>query len=361
MVPLIGRVKIFFTFLNLMLRFSYLCSVPKMNFWLVLVFGSLAKGHRQESGTCPDLCACSFVSSGAEVECMGISLTSFPSYGLPSNTTRLSIRSTNISSVTASHLSATPHLSSLQLYHNQLAELPPDLMKDVPGLHKLDLTGNQLVLLPPDVFRYASLHSLVLKNNQIVKADADWFADNSSLTWLDLSGNRLTDLPSGLFHKLPNLEDLDLSDNRLQELHPDALRNLWHLKTLNLAGNKLSFLESSIFTNNQNLSRLFLQENRLQELPANLLRGLLRLDLLLLNQNKLQRLPLGLLHRDGSFRVILSGNPWLCDEKIEYLWRWLTEHPQNALFVEEVMCAGPEALRHRQVFSLIRSELGLQH
>lgn len=333
-----------------------------MNFRLVLIFGTLAKCHFQESsaGSCPDLCACSFGSFGAEVECGGSSLTRFPLYGLPSNTTRLSILSANISSVTASHLGAVPLLNSLQLYHNKLTQLPPDLLEVVPRLHMVDLTGNQLVLLPAHVFRHTALRSLVLKNNQLVKADADWFPDNSGLTWLDLSGNRLTDIHSGLLHKLPSLENLDLSDNTLQVLQPDTFKNLRHLKTLNLAGNKLRSLKASIFTHNLNLSQLFLQENQLQELPENLLKGLPHLELLLLNQNRLQHLPPGLLDRNASLRVILSGNPWLCNEKMEYLWKWLIVHPQNILFREEVVCAGPEALRHQRVASLTHSELGLQ-
>lgn len=344
--------------LNSVVLFSYLCFISKMNFRLVLIFATLAKYHFQ--GTCPDLCACSFGPLGAEVECRGSSLTCFPLYGLPSNTTRLSILSANISSVTARHLGAVPLLNSLQLYHNKLEDLPPDLLEVVPRLHMLDLTGNRLVLLPPDVFRHTALRSLVLKNNQIVKADANWFPNNSSLTWLDLSGNRLTDIHSGLLLKLPNLENLDLSDNSLQVLQPDAFKNLRHLKMLNLAGNKLRFLNPSLFTHNLNLSELFLQENQLQELPENLLQGLPHLGLLLLNQNQLQHLPPGLLDRDASLRLTLSGNPWLCNQKLEYLWRWLIVHPQNVLFLEEVVCAGPETLRHQQVASLTHSELGLQ-
>lgn len=333
-----------------------------MSFGLVLTFAALAQYHFQESSasSCPDLCACAFGSSGAEVACSGSSLTRFPLSGLPSNTSRLSIMSANISSVAASHLGAAPLLNSLQLYRNKLADLPADLLEGVPRLHTLDLTGNQLVLLPPDVFRHTALRSLVLKDNQLVKADANWFPDNSSLTWLDLSGNRLTDIQSGLLRKLPNLENLDLSDNSLQVLQADVFQDLRHLKTLNLAGNKLRFLKASLFTHNQNLSQLFLQENQLQELPENFLQGVPRLELLLLNQNRLQRLPPGLLDRNVSLRLILSGNPWLCDEKMEYLWRWLLVHPQNVLFLEEVVCAAPEALRHQRVASLTHSELGLQ-
>lgn len=333
-----------------------------MKLWIVLIFNALVECHYRKRGTysCPDLCSCSFSPSGAEVTCSQNSLTHFPEHGLPSNTTRLSIQSTNISSITASHLSVMPLLKDLQLYQNNLTSLSSDLLKDVPHLHSLDLTSNQLVHLPPNAFRHASLRGLVLKNNLIEKADAEWFPDNSSLTWLDLSGNLLTGVPASLLHKLPNLENLDLSDNNLQELQPDALKNQHQLKTLNLAGNKLSSLKPTIFTHNLKLSQLFFQENQLRELPATLLQGLQNLELLLLNQNQLQNFPSGLLDdRKLSFHIILTGNPWVCDERMEYLWKWLTVHPQNVFFLEEVTCAEPEALKHRPVVSLTGSELGL--
>ncbi|XP_054474762.1 phospholipase A2 inhibitor beta-like [Anoplopoma fimbria] len=323
-----------------------------MYLWTLLTFTALAECAH----SCPDLCSCSL----QEVMCSQSALTHFPVDGLPSNTILLSIQSTNLSSITASHLSAVPLLNNLQLYHNNLKTLPSDLLKNVPHLNKLDLTGNQLVHLPSNVFSHDSLCSLVLKNNRIEKADADWLSGNSSITWLDLSGNRLTVVPAALLQKLPSLEDLDLSDNNLQDLQPDALKNLHHLERLNLAGNNLSSLKPTIFTHNLKLSQLFLQDNQLQELPGTLLQGLQHLELLLLNRNQLQHSPPGLLDdRKSSFRIILSGNPWVCDEKMEYLWKWLAVHPQNVIFLEEVTCAWPQALKHRQVDSLTDSELEL--
>ncbi|XP_070705837.1 phospholipase A2 inhibitor beta-like [Pempheris klunzingeri] len=331
-----------------------------MNLWILLAFTAVAECRYQKRGThsCPDLCSCS--SPPSEVVCSQSSLTHFPVDGLPSNTSLLSIQSTNLSSITASHLSVVPLLNNLQLYHNHLKSLPSDLLRDVPHLNTLDLTGNQLVHLLPNTFSHTSLRRLVLKNNLIEKADAEWFLGNSSLTWLDLSGNRLTGVPAALLQKLPNLESLDLSDNNLQDLQPDALKNLHRLESLNLAGNKLSSLKPTIFAHNRKLSQLFLQENQLQDLPATLLKGLPHVELLLLNQNQLQHLLSGMLDdRKSSFQIILTANPWVCDEKMEYLWKWLTIHPQNVIFLEEVTCAGPEALKHRQVISLTGSELGL--
>ncbi|KAM3861062.1 uncharacterized protein ACN63O_014485 [Diretmus argenteus] len=328
-----------------------------MNVWLLLALAVLAD---RGAHSCPDLCSCS--QSEAEVVCSRSSLTHFPVDGLSRHTARLSILNTNLSIIAASHLSVVPLLNHLQLYHTNLQSLPFDLLKNVPRLITLDLTGNNLTHLLPNVFSsLPQLRSLVLKNNLIEKADAEWFPENStSLTWVDLSGNLLTDVPSALLHRLPNLENLDLSDNNLQDLEPDALNRLHRLETLNLAGNKLTTLKPTTFTNTCKLSKLFLQENRLQELPPNLLQDLQHLELLLLNQNQLQHLPPRLLDkRNSQFRVILTANPWVCDQTMEYMWRWLTTYRDNVFFLEEVTCASPEALKNRQVVSLAANELGL--
>lgn len=327
-----------------------------MNLWILLTFLSLA----QTTHSCPELCSCLPPPSGSEVVCSHGSLTHFPAKGLSPITTELFIHSANLSNLTASDLSAAPLLNKLQVYHSNLTNLPSDLLRDVRHLNTLDLTGNRLLRLPQSIFSHVSLHSLVLKNNMIESADAEWFDHNSSLTWLDLSGNRLTHVPAALLHKLPNLETLDLSDNQLQELQADALTQLHRLESLNLAGNKLSSLEPTIFTHNLRLSQLFLQQNELRELPASLLQGLQNLQLLLLNQNQLQRLPSGLLEdRKSSFQISLSGNPWVCDTGMDYLWRWLTANPHNVLFSNDVTCANPEALKHKELTSLTRNDLGL--
>lgn len=339
----------------------YIVSVQclKMNLWLLLAFTTLAECRYQRRGahSCPDLCSC---SSGTEVVCSQSSLTHFPIDGLSPDTTQLSIQSTRLSTVTANHLSAVPLLNKLQLYLNNLTSLPSDLLKGVPHLNTLDLTGNQLVHLPPNIFSNTSVHSLVLKNNRIDKADAEWFSINSSVTWMDLSGNHLTGVTSALLQRLPHLQNLDLSYNNLQELQPDALESLHCLETLNLAGNKLISLRPTTFIHNLKLSQLFLQENQLRHLPATLLQGLQHLELLLLNQNQLQYLPSGFLEeRQSALRVILTANPWVCDERIVFLKKWLTAHPESVIFLQEVTCAAPETLKQRQVVSLTDSELGL--
>ncbi|XP_008287336.1 leucine-rich repeat protein SHOC-2 [Stegastes partitus] len=338
-------------------------SVLKMIWWLLLAATALAESNFQArfSHSCPDQCSCLSTAPGAKVLCSRRSLAYFPELGLPPDTTHLSFHNTQLRDITAGHLSAVPLLTFLQLYYNNLTTLPAELPAVVPRLNELDLTGNQLVHLPPRVFSFASLRRLMLRNNLLEEAHADWFPDNSSLTWLDLSCNRLTSIPAALLHKLPHLETLDLNDNNLQQLQEDALKNLHHLESLNLGGNKLITLEPATFAHNLKLSQLSLHENQLRELPANLLKGLQHLQLLLLFKNQLQYLPSGLLNETRpSFRMVVSGNPWECDGRIEYLWRWLGDHLSNVFFLNEVTCNGPEALKNEQIVSLTESQLVLK-
>ncbi|XP_053736496.1 leucine-rich alpha-2-glycoprotein-like [Synchiropus splendidus] len=339
----------------------FLASLLKMDFLLLLLTFSAASQTCHHTGEpCPTVCACSSSgTSGLEVSCSNASLTHFPTECLPLDTRELSIQSTNLSEITASHLRGVPQLKNLQLYHNKLKLLPADILRHVSSLEVLDLTGNQLVSLPPNIFHHSALRSLILKNNLMEKLDAEWFSDNNALTWLDLSVNRLAELPHAFLQNLKHLKILDLSQNQLRVIPPDSLKNLLHLETLNLSGNKLSTLNASTFSHNRRLVQLFLQENDLHHLPATIFQGLHGLEMILLTQNKLQHLNFGLLDDQNStrFQLLLSMNHWSCDRQIEYLWKWICDHPHRVVFLQEVLCSGPAALENRQVVSLTRAEI----
>uniref|UniRef100_A0A3Q2PZ11 LRRCT domain-containing protein n=1 Tax=Fundulus heteroclitus TaxID=8078 RepID=A0A3Q2PZ11_FUNHE len=150
-------------------------------------------------------------------------------------------------------------------------------------------------------------------------SSAEVVCSKGGLTGFPKSGlppNTTIFISAALLHKLPLLQTLDLDGNNLQELPADVFRSLRHLETLNLAGNKLMTLKPQIFAHNLKLQQL---------------------EFLLLNQNQLRHLPTGLL--DGvnpSLQIMLTGNPWECDGKMEYLWKWLTNHRQNVPFEAEM-------------------------
>ncbi|KAM7367790.1 hypothetical protein PAMP_014065 [Pampus punctatissimus] len=312
--------------------------------------------------SCPALCKCYFKS--VEVVCNEVPLTEYPSEGLPKNTTLLTIQFTNITSISEHHLNTTPLLQGLHLFSNHLQSLSSHLLRGVPQLNTLDLTDNKLVHLPMDVFSHAPLHSLVLKNNLIETADAVWLPDNSNLTWLDLSGNRLTKIPTALLDKLPHLEYLDLSNNHLTKISANSLDFLTKLERLNLQNNKLDTLDASVLENTRNLTYLFLSQNRLNKLPQNLFQELTQLKHLSLDDNQLSHIPPGFLDHLNSLDedgLDLTANPWLCDGKVKYLWRWLKKNKKKVLLPETITCARPQSLVGRSVMSLTESELNSQN
>ncbi|XP_018550494.1 leucine-rich alpha-2-glycoprotein [Lates calcarifer] len=331
-----------------------------MKAWCALAFLCLAYFcHSAQS--CPAFCKC--YARRTEVVCHEVPLTEYPTEGLPKNTTSLTIQYTNITSISEEHLSATPLLQELHLYSNHLQQLSSNLLRGVPHLHTIDLTDNKLAHLPADVFSHAPLCSLVLKNNQIEKADAEWFPDNSSLTWLDLSGNHLRKIPATFFQKLPHLENLDLSDNRLETFPADSLDLLTKLERLNLQSNKLDTLDASTFQSTRNLTHLFLARNKLSKIPQNLFQELTQVKVLGLDDNQLSHIPPGLLDQLNSLddeSLDLSANPWLCDGKVEYLWRWLQKNKKKVFLPETIVCAKPQSLSARSVMSLTESELNPQ-
>ncbi|XP_029352725.1 leucine-rich alpha-2-glycoprotein-like [Echeneis naucrates] len=331
-----------------------------MNTWCALSFLWLAC-FCHGALSCPDLCKC--YSRRAEVVCNEVPLTEYPSEGLPKNTTMVTIQFTNITSITEQHINATPLLQGLHLYSNALQHLSSNFIRGVPHLSTLDLTGNKLTELPADVFSHAPLQSLVLKNNQIEKANADWLEDNSNLTWLDISGNHLRKIPSDLLQKLLHLENLDLSNNHLEAVSANSLDPLTKLERLNLQDNKLDNVDASIFQSTQNLTHLFLSRNKLSKIPQNLFQGLTQLRILSLDDNQLSHIPPGSLDQLNSLDddgLDLTANPWVCDGKVEYLWRWIQKNKKKIFLPDNIICAKPESLSNRSVLSLTESELNLQ-
>ncbi|CAN9507868.1 unnamed protein product [Ophioblennius macclurei] len=331
-----------------------------MKSWCVLAFLASAcflRGAR----SCPSFCEC--YSRRAEMVCNMVNVTEYPSEGVPENIMQMTIQFTNITSISEEQLNATPLLRELHLYSNQLQNLSSHLLRGVPHLHTLELTGNKLGDLPADVFSHAPLRSLVLKNNLIQKANADWISNESNLTWLDLSGNLLTKIPTALLQKLPHLENLDLSNNRLEKISADSLGSATNLERLNLQNNKLDTLDASVFQNMRNLTYLFLTRNKLEKLPQDLFKGLAQLQHLSLEDNQLTHVPQGLLDPLDSLEedgLDLTANPFLCDENLQYLWRWLQKNKKKVFLPETITCAKPPSLAGQSLMSLTETQLSPQ-
>ncbi|KAL4630605.1 leucine-rich alpha-2-glycoprotein-like [Arapaima gigas] len=337
-------------------------SSRNMDSWILLTL-LLSSYFCHAIFACPHLCTCFFSTNTTQVVCSEPSLTHFPSVGLPANTTLLSVEFTNLSSISAHDLEATPLLQELHLSDNLLSSLPENLLKGLTHLHTLDLTRNQLEHLPPRVFHHAPLQNLVLRENLLHTAVAEWLPPNSNITTLNLAGNRLGTIPTALLQNLPRLNVLDLRQNHLEKITADSLNALSDLEMLHLEENKLSYIDPLAFQHTTKLTHLFLQDNQLHKVPPGLFQGLHRLEVLTLNNNKLRSLPYGLLEKirsrgaSNNQRVDLSMNPWECKAEVAYLWKWMRANRESVFFPLDVQCWGPEPLKGRPVLSLTEEEI----
>lgn len=167
-------------------------------------------------------------------------------------------------------------------------------------------------------------------------------------------------IPVTLLHKLPNLDNLDLPNNRLENVPENSFNILTKLERLNLHNNNIETIDGNVFQSNLNLTHLFLSRNKLQTFPQSLFQNLTRLRHLNLEENRLQTVAPGSLDSLVSLEedgLDLTGNPWTCDEKVHYLWRWINNNKSKVFLPEMVTCATPPSLIGRSVMSLLQSEI----
>ena len=126
----------------------------------------------------------------------------------------------------------------MALWGNRLS-LRPGVFAEMSNLRRLDLYLNQLTELPSGVFRgLLRLEHVDLGGNKL-NLGPDIFAnDLANLDYLSLYENQLTELPSGVFTGLSNLGRLDLSGNWLTGLSSGALVGLRRVRALWLQGNR---------------------------------------------------------------------------------------------------------------------------
>ncbi|CAG9811068.1 unnamed protein product [Chironomus riparius] len=105
-------------------------------------------------------------------------------------------------------------LKALNLYENQIEEIPVDTFTDLPNLEFLDIDNNKIMDLHADL--------LIYQTNLLVFRASD---------------NKISTIPDGFFRSNTKLERIHLSHNQIKEVHVDFTK-FSDLVIVDLEGNK---------------------------------------------------------------------------------------------------------------------------
>ncbi|GMR61026.1 hypothetical protein PMAYCL1PPCAC_31221, partial [Pristionchus mayeri] len=204
-----------------------------------------------------------------------------------------------------------PNLKSLSLEVNKIKSIPPDALQTVPNLSYLYLAGNLFTSIESTMFFYVNrLKVLSMSNNhelRIIPANA--FQYIPDLLRLELSDCAISVIEPTAFHKINKVQVINLARNHLTHIVHDTFTALPSIASLDLSGNIISTIDDFAFSQLSALTTLDLSTNRLENLPVNVFYRSLNAD-------------------TGRQRILyLYNNPWLCDQKLSWLRKWLRENP----------------------------------
>lgn len=134
------------------------------------------------------------------------------------------------------------------------------------GLKILNVTYNRLTVIPRNTFpKLYELHTIDLSHNEIEKIAPEVFQPLFGLRYLNLSNNYLVEIGSRTFGKVATILELSLRENRIENVKQDAFTYLISLQTLDLSDNAIE----SIFLLSNTLFYLDMSKNYISSIkPA---------------------------------------------------------------------------------------------
>jgi Leucine-rich repeat (LRR) protein len=147
-------------------------------------------------------------------------------------------------------------LTRVDLSHNKLISINnltfqrhPDAFAGPFLIDYLDLSHNQLTILEPNIFSYlVNLRLLKLEHNQIYSISAHIWTGLYRLKYLDLSHNYIDNITQSFYSGYLNeLNHLKITSNNLSQIGPCEFLSLKSLIKLNLSGNNITIIDTCSF------------------------------------------------------------------------------------------------------------------
>lgn len=303
--------------------------------------------------------------------------------------TVLNLRGNFIDELSSRLFGTLSKLEDLNLGQNRIARINPNAFDGLPNLRVLLLDDNQLSIVPSPAFlplnnlaelfiglnsfttiqrssfeMLSHLTRLDLKGAALKNLSLDAFQGlEQSLRQLDLSDNRLTRIPTVHLSRLGRLEEISLSQNDFEQIPEGGLVGLKNLRRLDISGSlKLRKIQSGAFATNTNLEYVTIASNKfLHEVQEGAFGGLPYLKYVILRDNALTTLDEGLFPWNKLHTLDLSGNPMMCDCRIQWLHDFLIERNISETGDEpqkNVYCDAPERLRGEPLQAISSTLLG---
>lgn len=152
-------------------------------------------------------------------------------------------------------------LITINLSHNRLTSLLPNMLQSLTALTFIDLSRNHRISLLNKQGEYVQSETLKKIDLSYCNMDEIELEGFQGLKNAVLRGNMIRSLTKDSFVNTKMLESLDLSQNAINSVEFGAFKKLKHLKNLNLAFNMIPKLERDTFKDNELLTRLDLSRN----------------------------------------------------------------------------------------------------
>uniref|UniRef100_A0A672VDU3 LRRNT domain-containing protein n=1 Tax=Strigops habroptila TaxID=2489341 RepID=A0A672VDU3_STRHB len=272
------------------------------------------------SASCPSMCKC---APEEIIHCNRTGLRALPGE-IATSTISLNLSNNYLLWLDGNNLTflGLLNLISLDLSHCNIFEIHPLLFSHLPSLERLDLASNNMRYVPQAFRNLSSLTKLSLEGNHIEAIGRDSLKDVESLYELNLRKNRIWIIQNGAFTKLLRLGMLNLGHNFIADLPNQLFDGLTQLKTIHLEANRITAVACT-FRHLLNLRNLYLNNNQISSISDSAFLYLNKLHFLHLSKNNLSSLPSHLLAELPKLKyVFLSHNPWKCDCRMLWFWRW---------------------------------------